>query len=60
MRTVPFSESGECAEKVLRIPGMINANQIGNAFHHHITAWICSIITVLAAKLKNAYRGSEG
>lgn len=39
---------------------MMNANQIGNVSHHHITAWRYSIITALAAKFKNAYRGREG
>lgn len=40
---------------------VINAYQIESVSHHHITAWRGSIITVLAAKFKNAYRGrSEG
>lgn len=58
--STPFSESSECTEKVLRTARVMNANQIGNVSHHHITAWRYSIITVLAAKFKNAYRGREG
>lgn len=61
MCTIPFSESSECAEQELRIPGVINAYQIGSVSHHHITAWRGSIITVFAAKFKNAHRGrTEG
>lgn len=56
MCTAPFSESSECAVKELRILGVINAYQIGSVSHHHITAWRGSIITVLAAKFKDAYR----
>lgn len=57
MRTLPFRVSSECAERGHRIRGVINAYQIGSVSRHHITAWRGSIITVLAAKFKNAYRG---
>lgn len=34
----------------------VNANQIGNVSHHHITAWRYSIIAVPAANFENVYK----